>query len=427
MKIILAHRWIFLAGFFLGAFGSLFASDWPQFLGPHGNGKVDEPLVNKDWTNRAPARVWSLEMQDNGYAAPCAAMGKVFVIDHMGDDDVVRALDLKSGKEVWRFAYAAKEKDSFGHALATPAFDEGRLYTLSREGLLHCLDATCGTNIWSCNLMAKFEGQLAFYRMVTSPKVDGDRLIVCPGGKAGVVALNKRTGAMLWSSPNGEPMGHATPVSATVAGAKVYLCFSGLNLLGLDAADGHIRWRFPWKTVEAMNTANPVIVSSNEVLITCLDNGTALLRIEGDNRVTQVWKNSKIRSYYGTPLLHRGLVFAKDDSKDLVCFDVATGQERWRQPNFGTKWCDAGGILLDGVIVIANGRTGDLFLVAAQGEGYRQLGWIPSPAGQETLPAPILADGHLILRSKKRLVALNMAGASGHSESAILTSPAIRP
>jgi outer membrane protein assembly factor BamB len=88
--------------------------------------------------------------------------------------------------------------------------------------------------------------------------------------------------------------------------------------------------------------------------------------------------------------------------------NVTTGQEKWRQPKFGTRWYDSGGLLFGDKILLTNGRTGDLYLIEATGEAYRQLASLPCPAGPETLPAPILSQGILVLRSRTHLTAFRL-------------------
>jgi outer membrane protein assembly factor BamB len=244
--------------------------------------------------------------------------------------------------------------------------------------------------------------------MVASPLVDGPRLIVCAGGDSGVVALDKTTGALIWKSPNGEPEGHATPVVTSLGGVKQYLVFTGLSLLGVSPADGRILWRYPWKTGESMNAANPVVVGPDRVLVTSCDNGMALIRVAG-SRVAEVWRNRGLRVYFGTPLVHRGLVFAKDDSQVLTCVDLATGATLWRQPGFGTRWYDNGGLIVGDSLIVPHGRTGDLHLVAAE-RSYRPLGRLASPAGRYSLVAPIVVDGRLIVRSTTQMVCLDVRG-----------------
>jgi len=399
---------LFIAALWLPTLQSARAQDWPQFLGPHANGDTGQELTSTDWSNHPPLRLWSVPLHDNGFSAPISAMGKVFILDHQGDDDVVLALNLHDGKEAWRFAYPSKIRNWFGHALATPAYDNGKLYTLSRLGQLHSFDACQGTRLWSINVISNLAGKLAFYAMVSSPIIDGDHLILCAGGKSGVVALDKSSGDVIWTSPNDEPMGHATPVVTTFAGTKQYLVFTGLNLLGVQASNGRILWRYPWKTQEAMNTANPVRIGADGIIISSSDNGTALVRVGPDFRITEVWRNRRLRGYYGTPLLYKNWLFAKDDSQQLVCLDVTAGQEKWRQPKFGTRWYDSGGLLFGDKILLTNGRTGDLYLIEATGEVYRQLASLPCPAGPETLPAPILAQGILMLRSRTQLAAFQL-------------------
>ena len=400
-----ARHLLYLFGVILSAVAAA-AGDWPRLLGPDGNGVSRETGLNTDWARTPPAVLWTADLHDNGYAGPSVAGGTVFLVDHVGDEDVVRAIGLDTGKDRWRFAYRAPATDGFGASRATPTHDAGRLYTLSRDGLLHCLNAADGRLLWRRDLVRDHQGRLAFYRMVASPVVDGERLLVYAGGRSGLVALHKATGALLWKS-NGDPEGHATPVVTSLAGRRQYLLFTGRNLLGLSPADGRILWRFPWETGEAMNAANPLVVGKDRVLITSCDNGMALLRIDGA-QVHELWRNREVRVYFGTPLVHGGLVFTKDDSQSLLCLDLASGAVLWRKPGFGTKWFDNGGLLVGGTLVVPNGRSGDLHLIAAERAAFRQLAVLRSPAGPNCLVAPIVSEGRLILRSTSKLVCLDL-------------------
>ncbi len=137
-----------LAIFALGLCAScVFAADWPRFLGPNGNGMASDTGINKDWTKKAPAVLWKIPLSDNGYAGPAVADGKVIIIDHQGTQDIVRALDLRTGTDVWKYPYADNEKmngGSYGYATSTPAIDQGKVYTVSRLGVVNCLDLKTG-------------------------------------------------------------------------------------------------------------------------------------------------------------------------------------------------------------------------------------------------------------------------------------------
>src|ERR1035437_9042321 len=80
-------------------------SDWPQFLGPHANGRSDEKHINKDWNHRPPKLLWKVPLRDGGFTGPAVSNGLVYLIDHEGSRDVVKALELKNGLEKWRYEY----------------------------------------------------------------------------------------------------------------------------------------------------------------------------------------------------------------------------------------------------------------------------------------------------------------------------------
>jgi len=79
--------------------------------------------------------------------------------------------------------------------------DGDRLYVLTEQGDLACLKAADGTVVWQRNILKDFGGRNIQWLVSESPLVDGDHVIVTPGGRgAGMVALNKMTGATVWTS-----------------------------------------------------------------------------------------------------------------------------------------------------------------------------------------------------------------------------------
>ena len=183
----------------------LFAADWPQFRGPRHDGISPEKGIRKSW-RPAPKQLWKVAMTDNGYSGPAVAGGRVYIIDHQGKNDIVRALNLRTGKEIWRFSYPDAERDNYGFARATPTVSDGKVYTLSRTGMLHCLDAASGKKRWGLNIITTFSGKPGQWDLGASPFIDGNKLIVVPGGaKATVVALNKETGKPICAAPPTTP------------------------------------------------------------------------------------------------------------------------------------------------------------------------------------------------------------------------------
>lgn len=391
-----------LTAFLLLTATSLLAEDWPNFLGPNRNGISNETGLDKDWNAKPPRELWRVPMSDDGYAGPAVANGNVFIINHEGDKDIVRALDLKTGKEIWTFAYTDNAKANYGFARATPCIDNGTVYTVSRFGVVHCLDQKTGQTIWSQDMVKEFKGKLPQWQMAVSPLVDGDRLIVCPGGaSAAVVALNKKTGAVVWKGGGSDIPGYATPVVATLNGRKQYLVFTAKNLIGVDAANGNVLWQVGWETKYDINAATPLVVGSNQVFITSnYGHGCAMINVT-TNSASIAWENKELSNLFNSPILYRNHIYGI--SGPLACLDPQTGKVLWRGGSF-----ESGGlVIVDGVIIAVDGYQGEVIMAEANPQAYRRLGHI-KPLGGQSWTAPIVADGKLIIRNKSALACLEL-------------------
>jgi outer membrane protein assembly factor BamB len=380
------------------------AADWPHFRGPDSNGIAPDKGINKDWKAKPPKQLWSVDMGDNGFAGPIVAAGKVFIIDHAGGDDVVRAIDLASGKEAWKFTYADPGRDNYGFAHSSPAFDNGKLYTLSRTGHLHCIDAAKGAKLWDSNLRVDYQGQTGNWEYAASPIVDGNKLIVCPGGKNGVVALDKESGKEIWTGGGPDPAGYATPVIANISGKKQYIVFEGKALIGVDPDKGGPPiWRCPWPTKYEVNAASPIIVDDSSIFVTSgYDYGCGLIKVEGA-QAKPLWKNTDLEAHFNTPVLINGFIYGIGDHIGLVCLEAKTGAAKWKQ-----GLSEKGGIAaVDGILLAVNGQSGEVVMIEASPDAYKELGKY-TPLGGQSWTAPVIADGKLIIRNTKKLACYDL-------------------
>lgn len=378
------------------------AADWPQFRGPNADGISPEKGINRDWNTKPPQKLWEVSLTDGGYAGPSAADGKVFIIDHQGSQDIVRALDLLTGNEVWKFAYEDTKNGNYGFARSTPAFDNGKLYILSRLGLVNCLNAKTGENIWARDIIKDFGGQRPGWDLCISPVIDGEKLILCPGGKAAVVALNKATGETIWQSASGSAAGYATPLITTIAGVKQYVIFAVSGLLSINPQDGSKLWDFEWRTGCDVNAAVPIVVGNSVFITSGYGHGCALVDI-ADGKTKDRWQNKEYQSRFGTPLYMKGLLFSTTESGNLMCLDPATDEVKWKEPGFG--WGAASAV--DGMLIVFNGDKGDLVMINPTGVGYMELGRF-KPLGGQSWTAPIVADKKLIVRNTKTLACFDL-------------------
>jgi outer membrane protein assembly factor BamB len=384
----------------LGALTTASAADWPCFLGPNDNGISPETGINKNWAQKPPKVLWKVDLTDDGYAGPAAANNRVFIVDHQGDKDIVRMFDLDTGQDKGRYSYAEPSRANYGYARCTPLVANGKIYTVSYSGTVLCLDMRSGKPTWTRNLVKEFGGRIVDWGYSWSMIIDDNKLIVQPGGpNTAVAALNPSTGATIWAGGGSDKTGYATPVVATLNGKKQYVIFTAERLMGVDPANGHMIWGFPWKTGCDVNAATPIVMGNTIFITTNYGHGSALVQVNG-NKAQAVWTN-KIQSRFTTPIYIGGHCYVTTEANQLVCIDPKTGDIKWQQKGFG--W---GGLCAaDGTIIVCDGNTGDVVMFAADATAYKELGRI-KPLGGQSWTAPIIADGKLIVRNKNSMVAL---------------------
>jgi len=379
------------------------AAEWPRFLGPNGDGISPETGINKNWAQRPPKVLWRTPMSDKGFAGPAVADGVLYIIDHTGHKDIVRAIDVQTGKDLWQFTYEDTSRENYGFARSTPLVSEGKVYTLSRLGLVHCLDPKSGRVLWQRDIIKDFKGKRPDWDLAGSPVLDGEKLILVAGGRdATVVALNKDTGQTIWTGGGTHEPGYATPVVATIGGTKQYVVFTAKHLIGVDAATGALLWKFPWETRYNVNAATPIVSGDTIFITSSYQTGCALLQLT-KRGVRQVWRSKDVQSHFSTGLLVDGFLYSTSDPGRLVCLELSSGKVAWARRGF-----EKGGLVgVDGTAIVCDGKTGDVVMVQLSPTRYQELGRI-KPLGGQSWTAPVVAEGKLFIRNREALVCLDL-------------------
>ena len=152
---------------------------------------------------------------------------------------MVHALDLASGRELWKQAYpVAYEMNpaATGHGKgpkSTPTLADGRLFTFGITGVLSAWDAADGRLLWRKSFESSHRATSPAFGAAMSPVVDGGRVIAHVGGDGDgeLVALDAATGNALWSW-KGDGPGYASPVVATFDGVRQVVTQSQNALVG---------------------------------------------------------------------------------------------------------------------------------------------------------------------------------------------------
>jgi len=397
---------ILLSAIFCASVG---AGDWPRFLGPKADSVSPETGINKDWNANPPKEFWRVSMTDEGFSGPAVKDGIVYLHDHLESNDVIRALDARDGREIWRFSYPEEGAENHGFTRATPTIEEGRVYTISRTGVVHCLDIAKGELVWRVDVMKRHGGEPPNWGNANSALIDGDRLIAIAAGQdSHVVALNKANGETIWAGGGTDIAGYGTPAVAVLDGTKQYLVFTGKSMIGVAAEDGTLLWRHPWETRLDSNASAPIVVDENSVWIASgYRRGCALLRIDGSD-VSEIWTSKKISPHWSSAVFVDGHIYTTTAPGYLVCVEAKSGQEKWRSKGTARGFEHGGLIGIDGTLIVIEGNTGNVVQVALTTEGYQEFGRINPLDSARCWTAPVVAEKRLYVRSPEELVCLDI-------------------
>jgi outer membrane protein assembly factor BamB len=379
-----------------------FAEDWPTFRGPARDGVSAEKSWKAEWSADGPPVAWKAEV-GLGYSNVVVARGRAATAGHTGGQDTVFCFDAASGKSLWKHSYAAELGDKFfeGGTLGTPTFEGDRLYWLSRWGDLLCLEAKDGKVVWQTNIQKETGAPGPTWGFVGAPLVQ-ENLLVLNVGEAGA-AVDKATGKLVWKSAP-KDAGYSTPLPVTRDGQKLVVLANAENYVAIEPKSGKEAWRFRWLTQYGVNAADPVLGADGTMFIsTGYGKGGALLKL-GATAPEQVYKTKVLRTQLNAAVLHDGFLYGADgdttEKASLKCVELATGKERWAEPNFGN-----GGLVIADGKLIALSAMGELMIAPASPEGFK-----PTTRAQVLGPkcwtAPVLANGLVYCRNNKGQVAV---------------------
>ncbi len=389
-------------------------SDWPQWRGPQRNGISTESGLLQQWSAEGPKLLWQVNDIGDGFSTPAVVGTRIYLMSNRGlENEFVQALSTQDGKPIWTTRVGnvgnPDQNPPYPKARSTPTVDGDFIYALGSDGDLACLETGSGKIQWQKSLRKEFGGQPHEWAYAESPLVDGDVLVVTPGGaQATLVALNKKTGAVIWKSavPGGDPAGYASAIVVQGGGRKQYVQFLSKGIVGVDAKTGEFLWRYK-EVVKGPAQAFTPVARDGYVYGGALSVGGGLVRLKPEGNgvaAEQVYFARGLPNGFGGAVLVGDYLYGTEMAgAELVAVEFTTGKVMWKAESIGR----ASVAYADGLLYI-RGWNGDVALVEATPEGYREKGRFTSPAqpkhkqaGQYSDTAytyPVIANGRLYIR-----------------------------
>jgi outer membrane protein assembly factor BamB len=349
----------------------------------------------------------------DGYSTPVVVGSRIYMMSNRGmENEYVQAISAVDGMVIWTTRVGnvgnPNQNPPYPKARSTPTIDGNLLYTLGSDGDLACVETKTGKIRWTKNLRKEFGGQPGEWAYAESPLVDGDVVVVTPGGPtATLAALNKKTGAVIWKSavPGGDPAGYASAIIVQAAGRKQYVQLITKGLVGVDAKTGQFLWRYADVAKGPAQYFTPV--ARGEYVYggaLGIGGGTVRLTAKGDGvAAEQVYFGRGLPNGIGGAVLVGDHLYGTEVGQKLVAAEFATGKVIWQQENFG--WASVAAA--DGMLYL-HLIDGTYVLAEASPAGYREKGRFKPPAPPEhakkgdfaeaSFAYPVIANGRLYIR-----------------------------
>ncbi len=378
------------------------AAAWPGFRGPERNGVVRGALIRTQWGQSPPRLLWRHPI-GAGWSSLAISGNCVYTLEQREELEITSCRSLATGELVWQH----EEEERFFEAMggpgprATPAVDRGVLYSVGATGLVHALDAATGTTLWRRDLKRDADMGVPVWGFAGSPWVAEGKVFVAASGR--LVAYDRESGDVAWRGEDGGAS-YSSPTYAVLAGTPQIVQLDHRGALGVDPVTGRTLWRHEWS---GSSLVQPAVLGTHALLVSAGEGkGVRRLHVErrGDTwSSTEVWTSSRLKPNFNDFVVHRGHAYGFDGSI-LACVDLETGERRWKGGRFGH-----GQLLLfeDQELLLVVSERGELALVAAEPEAFRELGRIQALSGK-TWNHPALAGTTLVVRNGREIAAYDI-------------------
>jgi outer membrane protein assembly factor BamB len=413
------------------------AANWHQWRGPDATGYVqaaDPPLV---WDETKNVK-WKFAIPGHGKSTPILWGQRVFLITAVDTGKVVegttkpedqpdRPFGIKFPTTLFRFVVLCLDRDSGqvlwertateelpheghhgdnSHASASPTTDGQHLYVSFGSRGVYCYDLQ-GELVWKKKLDI-VSTRLSFGE-ASSPVIHGKVLVLNRDNetKSEILALDAKTGDILWEAPRDEISAWATPLITESGGRTQVITSASNRVRSYDLASGKVLWECGGQVGNV--TPSPVRFEDQVICMSGYKGSNALsmpLAAEGDITDTDqvAWRYGRDTPYVPSPLLAGDLLFFnKSNSAIWTCLDAKTGKpllEGARLPGLSNIYASPVGA---GERVYVTGRDGTT-LVLKRSPTLEVLATNKLDDAIDASPA--LSGKQLFLRGRRNLYCL---------------------
>ena len=377
-----------------------------QWRGEGRDGIYNETGLLKVWPTGGPQLLWKYESLGKGNSSVAIANEKLYITGLNNDKVVLFVFDLK-GRLLIEKEIAGERDDNqdYSGPRSTVCINDGKLYIYTALGELLCLDEATLSTVWTKQLFSDFDGRNIEWAVNESPLIVDDKVIMTPGGvKNNIIALNKNTGDLIWSSPGeGTESAYCSPQYVGDQSIPIVVTSTADFIIALNANTGEKLWSFPQTNEYNIHPNTPLYYNGMILSATGYRKGAVMLRLkDGGKTVEQVWENTEMDTQLGGVVKIGDYVYASGhNNRYWFCVDWNTGETRYKVRDLAP--CNV--ISADGMLYCYS-EKGEMALVKPNPEKFDMASNFKITLGTDQhWPHTVIHDGVLYIRHGDALMA----------------------
>lgn len=394
-----------------------------QWRGPDRNGSYYEQGLLDKWPESGPELLWSVEGIGDGYSSVSVAENFVYTTGKEDSLEYLTAID-HLGNIKWKTAYGTAWHGGFPAAKTTPNVYRGKVYVISGQGEVVCLDAEDGSIIWKVPVYDDFQGYATMWGVCESPLIVDNKIYYMPGGmNTTMVALDINSGQIEWASESiGDSTAYVSPVYCEFGGQKMIIALSANFLMGVDPENGQILWNYKYYDLKGgithnyypiINTNSPYYHDGQIYVTKGYNHLSAMFALEEDGSgVELLWTDTTLDVHLGGIVMLDGYVYGANTlrgrNSNWCCLEWASGDIIYE-----TELLGRGSVITaDDKLYFYQERNGVVALINASDSGSKIISEFTVSLGEGPHWAhPVIHEGVLYIRHGGAVMAYDINGA----------------